>query len=323
MPQRSITLRPQNGPESITAIDCGTSNPKLGGTVDLSQFPNLTSFRCDNNHITGITGVSGLNSLTTLSFLGNRITGSIPSLPPNLINFDCSNTTSEPRTITGPLPTLPASIQRFACQNHNISGSIPPLPTGLINFFGVINNLTGSIPDLSVCTQLVNFRCESNQLSGPIPALPTSIISFDCSANLGITGTLPNLSACTQLTRFACPITSVSGDIPDLGSSTSLRYFYGGRTQLSGFAAGGTVTNKLGDVNINNAKLTTSAIDAILSAFVAAGRTAANAQSITPNFPNVTLNLAGAGNAAPTGGFSNPDYITLGLRGWSVTVNPS
>lgn len=322
MPIASINLTPQNGNTSVVAIDCGTSTPKLSGTVSISQFPNLTSFICNNNHITEITGVSGLNSLTTLSFLGNRITGSIPSLPPNLINFDCSNTTSEPRTITGSLPTLPASIQRFACQNHNISGSIPPLPTGLINFFGVINNLTGSIPNLSGCTQLVNFRCESNQLSGPFPALPASIVNFDCSANLGITGTLPSLSACTQLTRFACSITGVSGDIPNLGSSSSLRSFYGGRTQLSGFAAGSTVTNKLGDVNINNAKLTTSAIDAILSAFVAAGRTAANATTITPNFPNVTLNLAGAGNASPTGGFSNTNYLTLSSRGWTVTVNP-
>ena len=322
MPIASINLTPQNGNTSVVAIDCGTSTPKLSGTINLSQFPNLTSFRCDNNHITGITGVTGLNSLTTLSFLGNRITGSIPSLPPNLINFDCSNTTSEPRTITGSIPTLPSSIQRFACNNHNISGPIPPLPTGLVNFFAIINNLTGSIPNLSAYTQLVNFRCESNRLSGPFPALPTSIVNFDCSGNNGITGTLPSLSACTQLTRFACPITGVSGDIPDLGSSTSLRYFYGGRTQLSGFAAGGTVTNKLGYFDVSRAKLTTSAVDAILAAFVAAGRTAANAQSITPNFPDVVLNLSDTGNASPTGGDSNTNRQILVARGWTIQTNP-
>jgi len=182
--------------------------------------------------------------------------------------------------------------------------------------------LTGSIPNLSACTQLVNFRCEHNQLSGSIPTLPASITDFDCSANTGITGTLPNLSHNTLLSRFACIITGVSGNIPNLGSSSSLRYFYANRTQLSGFAAGSTVTNKLGVFELNTAKLTTSAVDAILSAFVVAGRTSANATTITPGFPNVVLNLAGTGNASPTGGFNNTNYLTLSSRGWTVTVNP-
>ena len=322
MPERNIYLKPTNNPSSIIEINCGTSGPQLGGTIDVSQFPNLTSFKCDNNHITGITGISGLNSLTTLSFMGNRITGSIPSLPPNLINFDCSNTTSEPRTMTGSIPTLPSSIQRFACNNHNISGPIPPLPTGLVNFFAIINNLTGSIPNLSGYTKLANFRCENNLLSGPFPTLPANIRNFDCSANRGITGSLPNLSQCPQLSRFACSITSVSGNIPNLGSNNSLQYFYGARTQLSGFSAENAVTNKLGVFNMNDAKLTTSAVDAILAAFVAAGRTRDNATTITQNFPDVVLNLAGTGNAIPTSGFSNVNYLTLVSRGWSVTISP-
>ena len=40
----TITLRPANGPLSVTEIDCGASNPKLGGTINISPFNNLTTF---------------------------------------------------------------------------------------------------------------------------------------------------------------------------------------------------------------------------------------------------------------------------------------
>lgn len=316
MSLRAINLKAASGNASVSSIDCGASNPPLGGAVNLSQFPSLTSFKCNNNHITEITGMTGLSSLMTLEFAGNRITGTIAPLPPNLVNFNCSNNPSsspaEPRTMTGSLPALPSSLQRFFCTNHNITGSIPTLPVGIVTFHVLFNRLTGSIPNLSSCTQLVNFRCESNQLSGLIPSLPASISSFDCSLNSAINGTLPNLSQCPKLTRFGCIGTGVSGDIPDLGSNKSLQFFYANATQLSGFAAGGTVPSSLGTFEASSAKLTTSAIDAILAAFVAANKTTGTR----------VLNLAGVGNSSPTGGVNNTNRLTLVSRGWTVTVNP-
>jgi hypothetical protein len=37
MSTTSINIIPQNGNSSVVAIDCGTSTPKLGGTVDISE----------------------------------------------------------------------------------------------------------------------------------------------------------------------------------------------------------------------------------------------------------------------------------------------
>lgn len=316
MASRAINLNASSGNASVTSINCGTSVPALGGTVSLFQFPNLTSFKCNNNEITALGGVSGLNQLTTLEYGGNRITGTIAPLPPNLVNFNCSNNPSsspaEPRTMTGSLPALPSSLQRFFCTNHNITGAIPTLPVGILTFHVNLNNLTGAIPNLSSCTQLVNFRCERNQLSGTIPSLPASISSFDCSTNTAINGTLPNLSTCTSLTRFACMATGVSGDIPDLSRNTSLEFFYASSTQLSGFAAGGGVPRSLGTFEASGCRLTKSAIDAILAAFVAANKTTGTR----------VLNLAGVGNSSPTGGVNNTDRATLVSRGWTVSVNP-
>ena len=51
-----INLILQNNP-TVTSINCGTSSPKLGGTINLSAFPNLQDFRCDNNDITAIRNI--------------------------------------------------------------------------------------------------------------------------------------------------------------------------------------------------------------------------------------------------------------------------
>jgi hypothetical protein len=43
-----ISLILQNNP-NVTQINCGTSSPRLGGTVDISAFPNLQQFRCNQS----------------------------------------------------------------------------------------------------------------------------------------------------------------------------------------------------------------------------------------------------------------------------------
>ena len=89
MPTRSITLRPQDGPESIIAINCGDSFQRLDGTIDISAFPNLTSFSGKSNDITAITGYSNNVNLTNFIISDNKITGSIPDLSAltNLTDF--------------------------------------------------------------------------------------------------------------------------------------------------------------------------------------------------------------------------------------------
>lgn len=127
-----------------------------------------------------------------------------------------------------------------------------------------------------------------------------------------LSGQISSLSYNTALIYFSISRSkTVSGKIPDLYANTVLVTFGVANNNISGYA-GGTVSNTLGTFAAENNLLPASAINALLAAFVAAGRTSANGTCI--------LNLGGTGNAAPTGqGLT--DKQTLINRGWTVTTN--
>ena len=85
-----ISLILQNNP-NVTQINCGASSPRLGGTVDISAFPNLQQFRCNNHDITALSGYAQNSNLTLVEFFQNKVTGPIPSLSGlnNLQTFRC------------------------------------------------------------------------------------------------------------------------------------------------------------------------------------------------------------------------------------------
>jgi hypothetical protein len=151
------------------------------------------------------------------------------------------------------------------------------------------NQLTGSIPALSANTSLVTLYLNNNQL----------------------TGSIPDLSANTSLVNLFLDRNQLTGNIPDLSANTSLVNLYLYNNQLVGYA-GGSVSNTLGTIRAENNLLTQSAVDGILAAVVAAGRTSASGTCV--------LNVGGTGNAAPSAaGLS--DVATLTGRGWTVTHN--
>lgn len=159
--------------------------------------------------------------------------------------------------------------------------------SALTTFYCNNNKLTGSIPNLSANTALVHFHCHINQLTGSIPSLSTN----------------------TSLSAFYCYSNQLTGSIPSLSANTNLTIFYCYNNQLTGWT-GGTVSATLGNFQAQNNLLTQAAVDAILAAFVAAGRTKGTR----------ILNLGGTGNATPsTAGLANK--ATLQSRGWTVTTN--
>ena len=180
-------------------------------------------------------------------------------------------------------------MTRFYCNSNQLTGSIPDLSanTALTQFYCDINRLTGNIPDLSANTALTQFLCYSNQL----------------------TGNIPDLSANTALTLFYCNSNQLTGNIPDLSANTALTLFHCNSNQLTGWS-GGTVSADLGSFQAQNNLLTQAAVDAILAAFVAAGRTTGTR----------ILNIGGTGNAAPSAA-GLADKATLESRGWTVTTN--
>jgi len=183
---------------------------------------------------------------------------------------------------------------------------------GSIYFYCDTNQLTGSIPNLSANTALKTFYCYANQLTGSIPNLSanTALTGFCCYTNQ-LTGSIPNLSANTALTGFYCYANQLTGNIPNLSANTALTTFYCYTNQLTGWAGGG-VPNTLGYFHAGTNALTQAAVDGILAAFVAAGRTSASGQ--------VLLYLNGGTNAAPSAA-GLVDKATLVSRGWTVVTN--
>lgn len=270
----TITLRPQNGPLSVTSINCGTSTPKLGGSIDVSPFVNLTSFTCIGNDIVSLTGYENHANLTLLDCWNNKIAGSIPNLSgmtsmttfkiylnllsgtiPNeniaglsaiqIFNYSDNQITGQIPTNLNALPTL----TRYICYNNKHTGGIPSL-TGLTNlerFYCYGNELTGTIPDLSTCTGLKEFLCYENLyvsgqyaapgrgLSGSIPSLTSCTLLEKFSCyRNALTGNIPSLTGLTALTLFNCYDNLLTGNIPSLAGLTALQTFQCYDNDLSG-----------------------------------------------------------------------------------------
>jgi Leucine-rich repeat (LRR) protein len=272
---------------SITAINCGTSSPKLGGTIDISDFPNLQQFICNNNDITAISGYENNANLTTIQFLQNKVTGVIP-----------------------PLSGL-SNLQEFRCGTNQLTGPIPSLSElSNLRFFGCgVNQLTGPIPSLSELNNLRVFNCDTNQFTGPIPSLSglSNLQEFRCFTNQ-LTGPIPSLSELSNLREFRCGTNQLTGPIPSLSGLSNLQVFGCSINELTGFD-GGSVSITLGNFQAQNNQLTSTAVNAILAAFVAANKTAGTR----------IINLGGTGNAAPTGQ-GLVDKQTLLDRGWRTAT---
>ena len=328
---QSLTL---SSPSSVTSITCGTSSPKLSGTIDVSSFPNLTSITCSSNWITKFQGYGALTQLVDIILSDNEF---------NQVGFETLTNKPNLRTLN-----FAASVSN---QYRWWTGEFPDL-SGNPNLVTVnINNtrLTGSNLNFSALTKLTSLSIHFNLLEGSFPILPTGANSKLILINVGqgrgtrfngnpplltdhpflnslsysnnsATGSIQPLSVRPTLTTFYCTANLHTGDIPDLSSNTALTVFrcdgQRGTTKITGFA-GGTVSATLGDFSAHGNQLTADAVNAILAAFVAAGRTTGTR----------TLNLGGAGNpslgiignAAPTGqGIT--DKATLESRGWTVTT---
>ena len=358
MPNRTISLIPQYGPASITAIDCGSSSPKLSGILDVSAFPNLTGISCVSNGITKFQGYGPLTNLVDIRMSDNAFgaaQGNFETLSnkPNLKTLDFSALVSQQFiNWTGEFPDLTQNtkledirigntsltgsnlnfsmlpeLRLLGVQYNQLSGAFPLLPTGLnskitsVNFSNGRNNVrytNTSAPSLDSNTLplCINLIYAYNNVSGNIQSIPARMNSFWCDGNLH-TGSIPSLTAATQLTQFICsnqrnPI-KLTGNIPDLSANSILRTFRCDINQLSGFA-GGSVSATLGEFRAENNQLTSTAVDAILAAFVTANRTSGTR----------ILSLGGTGNAVPTSTGVTKTTLAgtaFSRSGTTVTVN--
>jgi hypothetical protein len=253
--------------------------------------------------------ITKINCGTSSPRLGGKIN---LSAFPYLQDFRCSS--NDITEISGYENHRNLEILIF--DNNKISGSIPNLAnTNLYMFVCYTNQINGTTPNFSSGIQIVSIH--TNELVGSIPILTgyQNLNIFHCFQNL-LSGSIPNLSSNTNLTDFRCQSNFLSGSIPNLSACTKLNTFecdtQYGNTKITSFA-GGSVSNTLGSFRAHNNQLTSVAVNAILAAFVAAGRTSANGPCI--------LNLGGT-NAPPTGQGLTDLNTLRNNRGWTVTVTP-
>jgi Leucine-rich repeat (LRR) protein len=144
-----ININPEDGPSAVTKIDCGTSSPKLSGTIDVSAFENLEDLTCDGNDISEITGFYDNPNIKIVLAATNNLTGPIPDL------------------------TSMTSLERYWVMNNEHTGSFPNInglsELGLINVGN--NNLTGTLPaDLQSLgvPNLFRYNVYANSFTGAI-----------------------------------------------------------------------------------------------------------------------------------------------------------
>ena len=172
MPSISIT-----NPEVITKLDLGITNPKLGGTVDLSSFKVLSIFDGASHDLANFQNYSHITTFASAELNNNKLVGDVPDLS---ASADCA-------------------IALF--NNNNLDGTLPTtLPAGIKSFRAGYNNLEKSdthlIPDLSGCTKLAEFNIQNqsadygaNQGSGW--SGPGKLANIATTTAAGIEGAIP------------------------------------------------------------------------------------------------------------------------------------
>lgn len=326
---------------------------------DITEFKNsnllssLKVINCSNNLLTGTAfSVNNNPNLETLSVNNNTFSGSFPSLEKN---SSLSFIDGSYNTFSGDLPNLYSTVASTVYLNDNGFTGIPKtqkitidLTTGsgdfaegdtitqlvqgtfiisatLANIETVGNIQTFylvGITDTKDGSLLFSSGIDYDDLTNGIAAYPvtsSSVINaitdtvsiFHCQNN-SIVGDIQDFfqdvyTSTPALTDFRCSNNSINGTILDLDRFPTLSNFICSDNNIANFSGG--VTSILTTFNAQNNVLNQAAIDEILLQFDTAGAS------------NGTLLLDGTGNAAPTSGNSNSNYLSLVSKGWTVQIN--
>jgi Leucine-rich repeat (LRR) protein len=148
MPSISIT-----NPENITSLNLGTSSPRLGGTLQLTNFGNLKTLYGKSHDITAVNGIDNLTKLEIVQLQDNEI-------PSDLLDFssstNCKLIDLQQNKFTGGINiggvaneiNLPTNIEVFRCNKNNLG--------------------TQTLPSLAAFTKLSEFNIsgQSNTFDG-------------------------------------------------------------------------------------------------------------------------------------------------------------
>ena len=143
--------------KTIRTINCGNTDPRMGGNVDVSCYTSLEELSCSGNNITTVILVSSLEVLSAR----DNLLGSLTPMRPN----------------AGSFPVL------SACQ--------------FLQWCDLGQNVfTASIPELSANKELTTFLCDDNKIStwnGTLNSINPNLGRFEAQNNLLTTLTVDQI----------------------------------------------------------------------------------------------------------------------------------
>jgi hypothetical protein len=156
----SIAINTTN-PNNILAINCGTSTPRLSGSVDITSFPNLTSFICIENDITAFSALDPIPSLAVLALSGNKLSGNFDANNiPNIVFLDISNNSLSAIDTATNLNSLVVLKARYNQFKNNFNATRFPNLTSLDLYW---NGLT-ALPIFSIGNKIENLNLYYNPI---------------------------------------------------------------------------------------------------------------------------------------------------------------
>lgn len=206
-------------------------------------------------------------------------------------------------------PTNITSLDFHAISTQKLGGSIQSLSRfgNLQRFIAIGHNLVGSIPNISNNSSLFLFECSNNQLTGSIPDLSsnTALQQFKCQNN-NLTAFATGFNFNSAISIFDFSFNSITAEIPSLTGTNLTQFLCNDNTSIS-VASNFAVPASLLAFQSQNCNMSQSTVNDILAAFNLAGAS------------NGVLYIGG-NNAQPTGGITNPDYVALINRNWTVGI---
>ena len=274
--------------DTITAINYGTSTPRLSGVIETNNMPNLVGLSANDNHIQDFKFTTqNNNNLRDVRLDGNKLTGVANTYIPENIN-----TVSLDRNLLTSVTSLESyiNLESFSCSENTIA-SLPAINTNMTTFKVSKNGLTD------------NIRTFLN--SYPTP----SIKDLQINGN-SFTGSLPTdiFSSRPNIITFKAGENSLTGNIPILDFNVGLINFEVDNNAFSGWAGNiwpSSLPNQI--IKIQNNELNAATLNTLLTSLVDKGAL------------NGTINLSGT-NSLPISGNYNPSKLTLESRGWTVEI---
>jgi hypothetical protein len=141
----------------------------------------------------------------------------------------------------------------------------------------------------------------------------SKVTTFDIRDDV-ITVALVNFFRMPALTKYYQHTNQLSGNLPNLSSNLLLQQFYGSGNQYNNYISGSFKTQKyLSVLALGTNLFSVEFVDSVLADLV-------TSLSISGRV-TCTINISGAGNAAPSNPAGLASKATLVAAGWTVTTN--